>query len=127
MRDSDFRNDQFFLKILGNTITYTYHFHIRRSLVSSGLNELHQHSKGRGGKMALMAQVLLFVVFISSAVFFVALAFTKHRMETNAKILEEQNLDASGAAISQGMIRREGRGVIRDSQPSLAWYTRLLK
>lgn len=79
--------------------------------------------------MLTLVQGIFIAVFLLSLWFGLGLLSIKFKMGRNAKRLEEQFIEPSGAAISQGMVRRrEGRrGVVRDSQPSLTWYTRLFQ
>lgn len=78
--------------------------------------------------MTLFFQVVLFVLFVSWLVFASCLLIAKVRMEICAKKFDSQNITPSGSSVTHGMIRRGGdeRGVIGNSKPSLAWYTRLL-
>lgn len=78
--------------------------------------------------LVLLVQVLLFVAFVSSLVFFISFAVVKYRMERTAKQLECANVDPSGSTLTHGMVRRDNsRGVVSDSKPSLRWFTSLLR
>lgn len=66
-------------------------------------------------------------VCLKHCLFYIA-CYCKYRMGKTERIHDANNHDARGAELCHGMIRRnEGRGVIRDSRPSLTWYARLLR
>ena len=75
----------------------------------------------------IFIQSVLFIALIYFVVSAIGMLNVKSRLEKNSARYKDQQIEPSGSALRHGMVRStSGRGVERDSTPSLTWYSRLL-
>ena len=78
--------------------------------------------------ISVVLQSLFALGFVLACVSFVVRAYMKFMFSMRDKRMDRSLVQPTGSSVCHGMtFSTEGRGVVREQQPSYAWYKRVYK